>query len=122
MGIFFAKQQLSKIAVSSHNNNINHTAISNTSTPFIGVSQCRYCNSSSLAQPTSLLGMVVGLGEGDCAVHYSARRAPKICTVLTRTVCTRPKKNYLKVLVQIFFDCSLVDLFINLCVIICDKI
>merc|ERR1712198_184806 len=31
------------------------------------------------------------------------------------------KKNYLKVLVQIFFDCSLVDLFINLCVIICDK-
>merc|ERR1712002_494317 len=60
-------------------------------------------------------------GGGLCST-LQCYRAPKICTVLTRTVCTRPKKNYLKVLVQIFFDCSLVDLFINLCVIICDKI
>merc|ERR1712189_76785 len=72
MGIFFAKQQLSKIAVSSHNNNnnnnIHYTAISNISTPFNGVSQCRYCNSSSLTQPTSLLG---GWDGGRGTVQYT---------------------------------------------------
>merc|ERR1712189_59957 len=103
MGIFFAKQQLSKIAVSSHNNNnnnnIHYTAISNISTRLSMV-----CRSVDTATPPPS-------GGGLCST-LQCYRAPKICTVLTRTVCTRPKKNYLKVLVQIFFDCSLVDLFI----------
>merc|ERR1712001_411682 len=101
MGIFFAKQQLSKIAVSSHHGNhgIHYTAISNISTPFNGVSQCRYCNSSSLwrgtVQYTTVLACAEDLHSSDAHGLYST------------------KKNYLKVLVQIFFDCSLVDLFIN---------
>merc|ERR1712105_118430 len=64
------------------------------------------------------------------AVGCCVARGSKICTVFQPCSAALPnsKKNpilhktYLKVLVQIFFDCSLVDLFINLCVIICDKI
>merc|ERR1712234_34805 len=92
-----------------------HRDFQHLNAPFNGVSQCRYCNSSSLTQPTSLLG---GWDGGRGTVQYTTVLA---CAEDLHSSDARglysTKKNYLKVLVQIFFDCSLVDLFINLCVI-----